>query len=147
MDELEVLTERIAAHCPFADSFGITGEGEGLVWKLVPYISDSSLWFKTKGGRFKPTFTPAPKKPPVDKAERQEAAKALADAWCSEQRLEQGCDDTREKGKEHNMEGIAAFLKWVQLDILTEEKRYITELRKEIIEKAKPWYLGRYNIV
>jgi hypothetical protein len=154
IDDLEPLAETIAAHCPFARSFGVMGEGEGLVWKLVPYISDSDLWFKTKGGRFKPTFTPAPKKPPIDQVEKQKAANALAEVWCSEQRLEQGWDYLREKSIEQNMKGIGAFLKWLQLDILTEEKGYITEhavdedmLRKEIISRGKAWYLERYNAV
>ncbi|KAL1593324.1 hypothetical protein SLS60_010932 [Paraconiothyrium brasiliense] len=154
IDELEPLADTIAAQCPFAESFGIIGEGEGLVWKLVSYMSDSDLWFKTKGGRFKPTYTPAPKKPPVDQAEKRKAAKALAESWCSEQRLEQGWDYLREKGIDQNMKGIGAFLKWVQVDILTEEKRYVAEhkvdvelLRKEIIGRAKPWYLETYAAV
>ncbi|KAF2451781.1 hypothetical protein P171DRAFT_426238 [Karstenula rhodostoma CBS 690.94] len=154
IDELEPLADAIAAQCPFAATFGLTGEGEGLVWKLVPYISDSDLWFKTKGGRFKPTFTPAPKKPPVDQAERREAAKGLAQAWCSEQRLQQGWDYLREKGIEQDMKGIGAFLKWLQLDILSEEKGYITEykideemLKKEIIGRGKPWYLDRCTMI
>jgi hypothetical protein len=154
IDDLEPLAETIAAHCPFAKSFGITGEGEGVVWKLVPYISDSDLWFKTKGGRFKPTFTPAPKKPPVDQAEKQQRATALAEAWCSEQRLEQGWDYLREKSLEQNMKGIGAFLKWLQLDIITEEKHYISKhavdedmLKKVIIARGKAWYLERYNAV
>ncbi|OAG08566.1 uncharacterized protein CC84DRAFT_1162496 [Paraphaeosphaeria sporulosa] len=153
IDALEPLADTIAARCPFAATFGVTGEGEGLVWKLVPYISDSDLWFKTKGGRFKPTFTPAPKKPPVDQAEKREAAQELAQAWCSEQRLEQGWDYLRENGLEQTMKGIGAFLKWLQLDILSEEKGYITEhkvdedlLRKEIIARGKPWYLERYHV-
>ena len=52
------------------------------------------------------------------------------------------------------MTGIGAFLKWIQLDILTEEKAYIAEhgvdeemLRREITGKAKPWYLVRFNSV
>lgn len=152
IDQLEPLADAIAAQCPFAAAFDVTGEGEGIVWKFGPYIADSDLWFKTKGGRFKPTFTPAPKKPPVDQAERREAAKALAQAWCSEQRLEQGWDFLREKQIEQNMKGIGAFLKWLQLDILSEEKGYITEhkiddemLKKEIIARGRPWYLERHN--
>ncbi|KAF1972435.1 hypothetical protein BU23DRAFT_467747 [Bimuria novae-zelandiae CBS 107.79] len=152
IDELEVLAESVAAACPFAKTFGIEGEGEGLIWKLVPYISDSELWFKTKGGKFKPTFVPAPKKPAADKAEKWEAAASAARAWCSEQRLEQGWDYLREKGIRQDMKGIGKFLKWVQTDILTEEKGYIREhgieedmLKKEIIGMAKPWFMAKYN--
>ncbi|KAF1962091.1 hypothetical protein CC80DRAFT_588705 [Byssothecium circinans] len=150
IDELEPLAEKIAVCCPFAKSFDIVGEGEGLVWKLVPYISDPRLWFKTKGGKFKPTFTPAPKKLPVDQEEKREAAATVAKIWCSEMRLEQGWDYLREKSIARNMKAIAAFLKWVQNDILVEEKGYIEDngvvegmLRIEIAKIAKSWFLAR----
>lgn len=152
IDELEPLADKIAAQCPFAESFGIIGEGEGLVWKLVPYLSRSDLWFKTKGGKFKPTFTPAPKKVPDDLAGKREAVAGVAKAWCSELRLEQGWDFLREKDIPQNMKGIGAFLKWVQQDILLEEKGYIEDnkvdagmLRAEIVAIAKPWFLKMYN--
>lgn len=152
ISELEELAEKVAARCPFAESFGIIGNGEGLVWKLDPYVSDSSLWFKTKGGKFKPTFAPAPKKLPADAKEKREAAVALVKIWCGEQRLEQGWDYLREKGVPRSMKGIGEFLKWVQLDILVEEKGYIKEhdvdegfLRPAIIGVAKPWFLRRLS--
>ncbi|KAF2686810.1 hypothetical protein K458DRAFT_416147 [Lentithecium fluviatile CBS 122367] len=148
--ELKKLAEKVAARCPFAATFGVEGEGEGLVWKLVPYMSDSSLWFKTKGGRFKPTYTPAPKKLSANSEEKREAALGLAKAWVSEQRLEQGWDYLREKGIPRDMKGIGEFLKWVQLDVLAEEKGYIGEhridegiLRQAMIGIAKPWYLRK----
>ncbi|KAF2650724.1 hypothetical protein K491DRAFT_720511 [Lophiostoma macrostomum CBS 122681] len=98
--DMQDLAEKIAANCPFAASFGVNGEGEGLVWKLAPdeYVGDASLWFKTKGGRFKPTFTPAPRKPAANMAEKEEQAQTLAMAWCNELRLEQGWDYLREMG-------------------------------------------------
>ena len=50
------------------------------------------------------------------------------------------------------MRGIGAFLKWVQTDILVEEKLFIEGnqvderfLRAEIIAIAKPWFLDRYE--
>lgn len=153
MHELEALAEKVAKRCPFAGSFGVAGEGEGLVWKLVPWVEKSELWFKTKGGRFKPTFTPAPKKTlSSSEAEKRDAAAVLAKAWCSVMRMEQGWDYLREKGIVRNMRGIGEFLKWVQHDIEVEEAGSIEEhkidrqmLRLEIVGIAKPWYLERYS--
>jgi hypothetical protein len=149
---LEPLAEEVAARCPFAESFGVVGAGEGLVWKLVPYVSDADLWFKTKGGMFKPNFMPAPKKPADDVKEQREQAAELAKGWCSEQRLEQGWDYLKEIGKERNMERLRDYLKWVQNDVLIEEKGYVKEhkvdeqmLRMEIMKVAKPWYVTRYE--
>lgn len=148
--ELEPPAEKVAARCPFAASFGVEGEGEGIVWKIVPYVDEPRLWFKTKGGRFKPTFAPAPKKLAEGEAEKREAAEAVARVWCSEGRLEQGWDYLRETGLERNMRGIGPFLKWVQRDVLVEERGYIQEhgideeaLKREITAVAKSWYLEK----
>jgi hypothetical protein len=150
ISELEVLAEDVATQCPFAASFGVNGGGEGLVWKLDSYISDSSLWFKTKGGKFKPTFAPPPKALSANMEEKRKVAMAAAQAWCGEQRLEQGWDYLREMGIARDTKGIGQFLKWVQSDILVEEKAYIKDnevddgfLRQAIIGIAKPWFLTR----
>ncbi|KAI4921246.1 uncharacterized protein J4E92_008235 [Alternaria infectoria] len=154
VSEVERMTEEVAAHCPFAATFGISGLGEGIVWKPVPtqYNADTSLWFKSKGGKFKPTFFRLPKQhegADIIK-ERRKAAATVAAAWCSQQRLEQGWDVLREKGVERDVRALGDFLKWIQFDILEEEKRHIKEhgvdeaaLKIEIAKIAKPWYRAK----
>jgi len=154
VSEVERMTEEVAAHCPFAATFGISGLGEGIVWKPVApqYNADTSLWFKSKGGKFKPTFFRVPK--PHEGAdiikERRKAAAMVAVAWCSEQRLDQGWDVLREKGVERDVRALGDFLKWIQYDILEEEKGHIKEhgvdeaaLKIEIAKIAKPWYRAK----
>ncbi|KAF2126953.1 hypothetical protein P153DRAFT_368974 [Dothidotthia symphoricarpi CBS 119687] len=150
--ELEIMAEQVAARCPFAATFGVDGEGEGLVWKLAPaqYNANPALWFKTKGGKFKPTFAHPPKKQSETEEEKRHVAAAAAEIWCSEQRLEQGWDILREKSFEQGMRGLGEFLKWMQRDILVEEKTYIVEhkvdeamLRIEIAKIAKPWFMAQ----
>ena len=149
-DALAPLTERVAARCPFAASFGVLGEGEGLVWKMERYAHDPELWFKTKGGRFRPTFAPKPRRVAVGKAEREEVARVLAEGWCTVGRLEQGWDYLRETGVGWDIKGLGTFLKWVQGDVLVEERGYIKEngvdeegLKRGITRVAKGWYLER----
>ena len=153
--EVEPLTEAVAASCPFAASFDAPGEGEGIVWKPVPphLNSNPALWFKIKGGRFKPTFAPAPKVLPIEQREKRGAADAVAAVWCTEERLQQGWDFLREVGAERDMKGLGRYLKWVQSDILTEEKAYIEEngvdedmLRISIAKIAKAWYVRRVGM-
>lgn len=153
-DELEPLAEKVAAQCPFAATFNLEGEGEGIVWKPLstPHNSNPALWFKTKGGRFKPTFAPAPRQSAENVEGNREAAAAVAQIWTSEQRLEQGLDYLREHGIERTIKGLNAFLKWVQNDIVVEEKIYVDDhgidkatLRIEVAKIAKPWYLERLN--
>ena len=152
--EVERMTEEVAAHCPFAATFGISGLGEGIVWKPVApqYNGDTSLWFKSKGGKFKPTFFRVPRSIEGVGAikERRKAAATVAVAWCSQQRLEQGWDVLREKGVERDVRALGDFLKWIQYDILEEEKGHIKEhgvdeaaLKIEIAKIAKPWYRAK----
>jgi hypothetical protein len=145
--EIQRLAEEVAAKCPFAASFGIEGEGEGVVWKLEPeaYNGDPRLWFKSKGGKFKPTFFRAPKKPNTPVKEKRKVAAERAAAWCSEQRMEQACDVMREKG----MKGLGEWLEWIQNDVLIEEKGEIErggmdekELKIEIAKIGRVWYAG-----
>ncbi|KAI4672980.1 uncharacterized protein J4E78_001483 [Alternaria triticimaculans] len=154
VSEIERMTEEVAAHCPFASSFGIYGLGEGIVWKPVApqYNADTSLWFKSKGGKFKPTFfrVPKPHEGSDIVKERRKAAATVAVAWCSQQRLDQGWDVLREKGVQRGVRALGDFLKWIQHDILEEEKGHIKEhgvdeaaLKIEIAKIAKPWYRAK----
>lgn len=152
--ELSTLTEQIASQCPFAATFAITGAGEGIVWKpaLAPHNSNPALWFKTKGGRFKPTFARAPRQSPERAEQSREVAARVAGIWTSEQRLEQGLEYMREHGIQRTKKGMGAFLKWVQSDIAVEERGYIAEqgvdapmLRIEVAKIAKGWYVARLD--
>jgi hypothetical protein len=154
INDLEPLAEQVARQCPFAATFGLDGEGEGIVWKPAhaPYNSNPALWFKTKGGRFKPTYARPPRQSPETAEQNREAAAVVAKIWTSEQRLEQGLEYMKEHGIQRTMKGFSPFLKWVQNDIAVEEKVYIAEhkidapmLRIEVAKLAKPWYIERLN--
>ena len=149
---LAALADDVAAACPFAASFGAHGEGEGLVWKpdAGRWNGNPALWFKTKGGRFKPTFAPAPTRVPVGRDEVREAAAVVAGVWCTVLRMEQAWAYLGEMGWERDVSRLGAFLKWVQKDVVVEEKGFIAEhgidvgvLRIEIAKIAKRWYLDR----
>jgi hypothetical protein len=148
--EVGTVAEEVAAHCPFAATFGVNGEGEGVVWKLdlQQYNANPELWVKTKGGKFKPRAF----RPPKTVSSAEASCRAAADAWCSTQRLEQAWDVLREKGVERENAGLDTFLRWVQEDIVVEEKGQIGEgklaegqLRTEITKIAKPWYFRRVS--
>lgn len=154
ISEVERIAEDVAARCPFAQTFGVEGLGEGVVWKLAnpKYNANSALWFKTKGGNFKPTYARPPKKTfGFDTIEEnRKAAANVAAMWCSQRRLEQGWDVLSEMSIDQNLRGLDEYLTWVQHDILIEEKGYIIKyeldeatLKIEITKLAKPWYLAR----
>jgi hypothetical protein len=153
--ELEALAEQVAARCPFAATFNLSGEGEGIVWKpaRAPYNANPALWFKTKGGRFKPTFARLPRQSPESMERNREAAAVAANIWTSEQRLEQGLEYLAEHGIRRDMKGLAPFLKWVQNDIVVEEKGEIdgrgidrAGLKIEVAKVARVWYGERLRL-
>jgi len=146
--QVEALAEQVAARCPFAATFGLAGLGEGIVWKLASpkYNADPSLWFKTKGGRFKPALFRQPLKGGALGGKRR-AARLAAETWCSAQRLEQGWDVLREKGVKRDGRGAGEYVDWVTQDVLVEEKARIKDegvdgpmLVVEIGKIARAWY-------
>jgi hypothetical protein len=49
IDKLQAYTLDVERNCPLAETFGISGNGEGIVWKAEdPLSEDAHLWFKTK---------------------------------------------------------------------------------------------------
>jgi len=155
ISEVSPLAEAVASSCPFAAALGVHGEGEGVVWKPAhPALNaNAALWFKTKGGRFKPSFPPAAKIVPQDVQEQRDASDQLAALWCSQERLQQGWDVLRELGVKRDMKALSKFLKWLQSDILTEEKVYVqangvdeSMLRVGIARVARVWYIRRVSL-
>jgi hypothetical protein len=113
LDHRNELAEKVVANCPFAATFGFEGEGEGLVWKPIPqlYNANPALWFKTKGGEFKSTFSRSPRNTvSFDTVEEKtRAAAAAAGMWSSEQRIEQGWDVLREQNVERGLQGLRSI--------------------------------------
>jgi hypothetical protein len=158
-EQLQNLADAVAASCPFAKTFGVEGEGEGIVWKFDAFPHESRVWFKSKGGKFKPNYGPRPKKlPPSNEvAGRRRAMQKLvngyAKAWCSEGRMEQGWDYLREVGVERDRKGAGRFLEWVVGDVCREEKWDIEEmemdvgmLKRAVTDIAKPWYVEKSGV-
>ncbi|KAF2501163.1 hypothetical protein BU16DRAFT_569343 [Lophium mytilinum] len=152
---LQEVAEEVAAACPFARMFGVEGAGEGVVWKFDDFPHRERVWFKTKGGPFKPNYAPRPAKgPPSDRVLGElKMARECAKAWCSDGRLEQAWDYLREIGKERNSKGLGPFLKWIVEDVCVEEKWDIEEsgvnvglLKKAVTDIAKPWYIGKSEV-
>ncbi|CAK5228130.1 unnamed protein product [Aphanomyces euteiches] len=125
--ELEQLTALIEEECPAGKHFGISGVGEGIVWKCVtPGFTGPRFWFKTKGERHAmpdPSLKGAkvPKQAaPVD-PELVHSIQAFIDLAVSDARLEQGLSVLKERGIEITIKSMGEFIKWVQQDVAKEE--------------------------
>jgi hypothetical protein len=152
---LQPLADAVEKECPFAKTFGLGGQGEGIVFKptLGRLGEDARFWLKVKGplsrggGLKLPTF----KKEGLG-LEQMELAKAFAQGTVTEPRLEQGWDYLRETGVERSRKGVGIFLRWLNGDIEIEEKREIEQLgvdkgllNRYVVAIGKPWYFKRVD--
>ncbi|KAH6668176.1 hypothetical protein B0J14DRAFT_156589 [Halenospora varia] len=137
--------------CPFGESFGISGIGEGIVWKAKhPLGNDAKYWFKTKGPLHAISTTDKLKKQPNGNQSEQSKANEFAKACVTEMRLQQGWDTMIEKGIPTNMKNMPEFFKWMWRDILDEEAKGMEALsvnkdllKKKVVWMSKEWYLKK----
>ena len=150
METMQTMTNEVEKECPFAKIFGISGIGEGIVWKATtPPFSGPDFWIKTKGPLHAVTNSAILPKETIS-LEQKERAMVFARAVVTEMRLKQGWDYLAETGVEQSKKGVKAFLNWLSQDCETEEKREIEEmevdlklLRSEIVSIGREWYFRR----
>jgi len=149
-------TMEVEKQCPFAKSFGISGIGEGIVWKAqYPLSQDPRFWLKTKGPEHAHTQTDKLKKDEM-KAGASVRAKTFAEAAVGEMRLQQAWDYLGEMGIKRVKSATQAFNQWLVKDVEVEEKKGILdmEIDKVALKKAigvigRTWYfkkLGEYEV-
>ncbi|TVY84982.1 hypothetical protein LSUE1_G003831 [Lachnellula suecica] len=148
-ERLQVHTVAVEKECPFAKTFGISGAGEGIVWKAEhPLGNDARRWLKTKGASHSVTTTEKVKVAPSDSD--LEKAQNFAEAAVTNNRLEQGWGYLEEMGIKRDMKGLAQFMKWISNDVEVEERLEIQKLeiklkllRAQMASTSKAWYLER----
>ncbi|KAL2042951.1 hypothetical protein N7G274_004009 [Stereocaulon virgatum] len=142
--KIKCLTDEVEKECPFSKLFGVSGLGEGIVWKAVSYCEDPSFWFKSKGDILAVSHSNKLPASAVDK-ENKDRVENFAKAIVTEMRMEQGWGLLPLAQK--NARGTGAFLKWVINDCLVEEKREMEtlgigkgQLSPAITNLAKTWF-------
>ena len=145
--EIKHLTDEVEKECPISKLFGVSGLGEGIVWKARDHCGDPKFWFKSKGDILAVSHSNKLPASAVDK-ENRDRIENFAKAIVSEVRLEQGWDLLPPPRK--NERGVGTFLKWVADDCLVEEKREMetlgiskADLSPAISRIAKPWFRKR----
>ncbi|KAH7393658.1 hypothetical protein BKA64DRAFT_676666 [Cadophora sp. MPI-SDFR-AT-0126] len=146
------LTLAVERECPFSKSFGISGAGEGIVWKAAhPLGEDAQFWLKTKGPQHRVSNTDELKKSPPN-ADMIGKARDFGEAAVTEMRLQQGWDYLGEMGIERGTKGVPHMMKWVCDDVMIEEKMKMEELgvdkkslRKAVGEIARNWFLKKVS--
>ena len=145
-EKLKAITDAVERRCPFAETFGVSGTGEGVVWICEGVPRSSRFWFKVKGPMHMGSDIARVK---VVRGKEQEGAREFARQAALLPRLEQGFDHLREMNLDPAAkESMGRYIKWVVEDVLKEEKDAIDELelpvpllRKEITLLAREHYV------
>lgn len=149
-DEMNDMTLEVENECPFGKSFGISGIGEGIVWKIDGELGGNArYWIKTKGPKHQGTHTEGLKITGLsDNVVRR--AVQFADAAVKEERLKQAWEFLVEMGIERNKAATPRFVGWLSKDVEVEEKNEIlalgidvVALRKAIGLLGKAWYFQK----
>lgn len=125
-NDLNAITEMVEAECPVGKILGVTGVGEGVVWKCVaPGYEDSRFWFKVKGEKH--SASKVRTLAAVD-VERIGTVQALAERVANNERLEQMHQLVFNtlNGGETEMTKMGDFIKAVMGDVFKEESDLIT---------------------
>jgi hypothetical protein len=145
-DYLSEILNGIEAECPWAKQFGVSGIGEGIVFRSVNY--PVRLIFKIKGTKHANKDTSKPTRVEVN-IEKMKNIHSLVEALAPEWRLEQaiteiGCGDFLDRKK------IGEFLKWISKDILKEESNRIAdsglewkEVTPHLMTYCRNWFLKK----
>lgn len=149
---LQPLADEVEKECPFGKTFGIIGQGEGIVFKPTLGVlgENAKFWLKVKGPLAMGGGLRVQKLKKGVGMEQVELAKAFADTVVTEPRLEQAWDFLRETGVERSKKGVVTFLRWLNGDIEVEEKREIETLgvdkgllNKQVVSIGRVWYFKR----
>jgi hypothetical protein len=143
------LTLAVEQECPVARQLGISGVGEGIVWRCVtPGYEDSAFWFKVKGEKHSASRVKTLAAVDVEKVT---SIAGFVDTVLTDSRLQQGVDFLVESQLTPEPRNIGTFLSWVNRDVLKEEADTMAEsgikmkeVGKELQRKARTWFLHQF---
>jgi hypothetical protein len=144
------ITLAVEQECPVGKHFGITGMGEGVVWRPADMtLQSSEYWFKVKGEKH--SVSRVKTLAPVD-VEMIARRDDLIAALVTENRLNQGLDYLSEQKLDLDMPNIGTFLRWVFNDVVKEDADTIVasgftvkELGSSIAIPAKRFFMAAMN--
>lgn len=121
-NELVRITDEVENECPVGKFFGVSGIGEGVVWKILKSVPGmphaDEMIFKVKGKKHSDTKVKTTVEVDVEKVEN---ARAYADAVITDHRLEKMVEKLKEQGVPIDIKNTGAFLKLVGQDVIKEE--------------------------
>jgi hypothetical protein len=137
-------TLAVENECPVGKFFGVSGIGEGIVYKCT---TNPNLIFKSKGEKH--SVSKVKTLNAVD-VESMAGIQEFADSVVTENRLEQGLGYLTEMRIEISPKTTGEFLRWVVTDVLKEETDTIVanqfdmkKVKNAVVNKARMWFLNK----
>lgn len=137
-------TLAVENECPVGKYFGVSGIGEGIVYKCT---TQPDLIFKSKGEKH--SVSKVKTLNAVD-VESIEEIKDFVDSVVTENRLEQGLGYLNEMKIEIIPKNTGEFLRWIVTDVLKEEtdtiitnQFHMKKVKNSIVSKARVWFLNK----
>lgn len=146
------ITNSVEKECPVAKQLGVSGIGEGVVWKCVSpstKLNTSDLVFKVKGKEHSVSNVVTIAE--VDTV-KVNSINEFVNIVLTENRLKQGVEYLQEQQLPLLVNSMGTFLKWIVNDCLKEEADVLVasglekkEVTPTISNKAKQWFLQTIN--
>lgn len=147
IEQMQKYVDEVENQCPVADSFGVKGIGEGIVWHF--YFKGERYIFETKGEKH--SKSRVKKLPAVDPAlenKKREVVAQVTPSW----RLEQGLNELfgpQWSSDDLDRSKLGDYIRWVmtdvvkeELDVLTENGFELNDLNKVISEVARNYFFA-----
>lgn len=151
-NKLVELTLNVEKECPVAKYFGVSGIGEGIVWRNssnLELLKNIDLTFKVKGKEH--SVSNVTSLASVD-TEKVNSNNHFVENFLTENRLNQGIQYLKDNFYEIKESNIKIFINWMIKDCLKEEGDVIessnlnkNDLTKMIAFKSKTWFLSHIN--
>lgn len=128
--QLSIITAQVEAQCPMALAKGVSGTGEGVVWRSIGAATRGpegfGIRFKVKGDEHTNSKVRTLNPANAAKALAAQNLEEVCQAVCTDARMKQGLhylreNDTPEKDRK------STFMRWVVEDTLKEESDFIKE--------------------
>lgn len=149
LQTLTNILEKVEKQCPAGIWFGEEGHGEGVVW-VHQSEKYGTIRFKIKSEKH--SSSKVRKKVTVD-TEIQNSIDEFIDYSVTENRLNQAIEIIfTQQGEKMDIKKMGDFLRWVAKDVETEEMDVLVEsgleikqVNKAISEKARKWFMEKWN--
>lgn len=148
INQMNQWTLEVEKESPLGLKLGVSGIGEGIVWKCAePGYEGSKFWYKNKGTEH--SGSKVTKLADVD-VEKMKSINEFIEKTVDEERLNQAWNHLQENKLFDYEKSLGIFLKWIFNDVIKEEKDTLEasglkekELGGAIAKKAKVWYFEK----